>query len=226
MKADHVDYSGERFNSWTVIRFGEFRYKNRCKLWLCRCDCGIEKLQAINVLKEGKSKSCGHAPALIHGMVRHKKPTPEYKAWINLKQRCSNSNERCYASYGGRGIQVCEFIWNNPTSLLRLIGTRPQDGLSVDRKCNDGHYSCGGCQQCRLNGWPLNLQWSTKIQQSRNRRNSVLAVVGAVAKSVPELARESGLHASSIHKRIKNGKRGAELLLSRQYKGGRPRVRL
>ncbi len=39
-----------------------------------------------------------------HGM----KNTPEYRAWIDMKNRCRNLNVSSYPNYGGRGISVCQ----------------------------------------------------------------------------------------------------------------------
>lgn len=34
--------------------------------------------------------------------------TPEYRVWLNMKQRCSNVNRWDYKYYGGSGITVCK----------------------------------------------------------------------------------------------------------------------
>lgn len=57
------DLTGKRFGRWTVIkRDGSVNY-NSCvqALWLCRCDCGEERLVRGNSLRNGTSKSCGCA---------------------------------------------------------------------------------------------------------------------------------------------------------------------
>lgn len=49
---------GETFGEWTVI--GETNKTNRSgSYWLCKCDCGIERVVFNGTLRTGKSKSCG-----------------------------------------------------------------------------------------------------------------------------------------------------------------------
>lgn len=62
-------------------------------------------------------------------------------------QRCGNPNNSRYKDYGGRGIQVCE-AWHDFKNFFADMGLRP-DGLSIDRKDNDGNYE------------PDNCRWST-----------------------------------------------------------------
>ena len=52
------DLTGKRFGNLTVIRKTD--QKNRSSyLWLCKCDCGKEKLVSSYSLKSGMTKSCG-----------------------------------------------------------------------------------------------------------------------------------------------------------------------
>lgn len=58
-----VDMLGQRFGRWTVIAKAEIppHLKNRSgeSFWLCKCDCGNEKVVCGYSLKSGKSQSCG-----------------------------------------------------------------------------------------------------------------------------------------------------------------------
>lgn len=51
------DLSGRRFGRLTVIRRTETK-SNRTR-WICRCDCGQEKIVTSRDLKSGRVKSCG-----------------------------------------------------------------------------------------------------------------------------------------------------------------------
>jgi hypothetical protein len=51
------DRKGERYGRWTVMSFYEFR--NRVAFWLCKCDCGEEKIVSGSLLRKGESNSCG-----------------------------------------------------------------------------------------------------------------------------------------------------------------------
>jgi hypothetical protein len=52
------DLLGERFGSWLVLRRGR-QSKTKNSMWLCRCDCGTERIVQGTNLVWGKSKSCG-----------------------------------------------------------------------------------------------------------------------------------------------------------------------
>ena len=52
------DITGMRFGRLVVIEPTNKR-KNNEVLWLCKCDCGNEKITIGNSLRNGKTKSCG-----------------------------------------------------------------------------------------------------------------------------------------------------------------------
>lgn len=52
------DLTGRRYGYWTVLRVAESA-PNGCSRWLCRCDCGNEKMVLTQSLKRGRSTSCG-----------------------------------------------------------------------------------------------------------------------------------------------------------------------
>ncbi len=59
----------------------------------------------------------------------------EYQALADATQRCHNPRHRYYASYGGRGIRVCD-EWRGKGGFARFlehIGPKPLPGLSLDR---------------------------------------------------------------------------------------------
>lgn len=52
------DLTGQRFGYWTVIEMGERSKTGRIR-WKCKCDCGNVCDVKPNMLKSGRSKSCG-----------------------------------------------------------------------------------------------------------------------------------------------------------------------
>jgi len=132
--------------------------------------------------------------------------TPEYRAYQDAKQRCTNPNSGRWYTHGGRGIQ---FLFNNFGEFFEAVGTRPK-GMTLDRIDNDGHYEAG------------NLRWATPSQQMSNRRNYTrkFRVRNEVAKrfvittpegeslevfNMAEFCRQHGLTKSTLHQTI-NGK--------------------
>lgn len=53
------DLTGKRFGKWVVIERAYSQNMSRGAKWLCRCDCGTEKVVWGKYLRNGKSYSCG-----------------------------------------------------------------------------------------------------------------------------------------------------------------------
>lgn len=117
-------------------------------LWLARCACGAEKPVRAWHLKTGESRrcyECARQRRTTHGMSR----SVEYKAWIDMRRRCSNPRHRRYHLYGGAGITVCE-RWNDSfEAFLADLGPCRWD-QTLQRIDKDGPYA------------PGNARWATK----------------------------------------------------------------
>ena len=63
-----IDLTGQRFGRLTVIAKAEKPEgaASTSLFWLCRCDCGTEKIISSNVLRQGKAQSCGCYNKDIH----------------------------------------------------------------------------------------------------------------------------------------------------------------
>ena len=162
-----VDMAGQTFGLLTALRF-DGMHKSRA-MWICRCECGVEKRIAGKFLRNGDTKSCGCAKkehARIMGSVRHVrhghspdgKKSTEYVTWDSMIQRCTNKNNHAWKDYGGRGIFVCE-RWMIFDNFFSDMGFRPP-GLQLDRRNNDGGYE------------PSNCRWVDRKTQQSNRRCS------------------------------------------------------
>ena len=114
----------------------------------------------------GAGELCGCAGG-IHEPQYH----PELKAtWLGMLARCRVGETDGREGYAGRGITVCEGWRNSFERFVADMGAPPAEDLSIDRINNDGHYSCGGCDECKARNWPANCRWATRSEQARNRR--------------------------------------------------------
>lgn len=137
--------------------------------WLCRCDCGSEKLvldQSLRLALRadlGGSRSCGCLAAersMVHGHNRHQRPSAEYMAWLAAKKRCANPRNASYANYGGRGIRMCTEWSGSFDAFLRDMGPKPDPTYSLDRIDPNGNYE------------PSNCRWAPPLVQARNKRTT------------------------------------------------------
>jgi len=144
---------------------------------------GDEILSRYNAGESAKSicKDLGLYPAQIRTLLNennigirkgpHKHGlagTPEYKVWKGVRKRIFNKNAQNYKYYGGRGIQMCSYLAGSAKNFVDLMGNKPTPEHTLDRIDNDGHYSCGECEDCKKNGWPMNLRWATHKENCRN----------------------------------------------------------
>lgn len=111
-----------------------------------------------------------------------------YRAWANMKTRCSNPKCQNFADYGGRGIVVCD-RWKSFDNFLLDMGEKP-DGLTLDRIDNDGNYE------------PDNCRWATRSRQANNRRGNHIVFFNGKGKTLNQHAIDCGLKPSTVRQRF------------------------
>lgn len=159
---------GDTFGQLTVIRLAEPDKRGQTH-WLCQCKCGNTKRIMANNLKRGVSTACGCVRNARIGALRKThglSSTPEYINWDNMMGRCYRIRPGS-EQYKAKGIYVCR-RWQSFENFLADMGMRPTPGHSIDRKDNDGSYTCGQCDECRERGAPANCRWATFTQQMNN----------------------------------------------------------
>jgi len=107
-----IDRVGEKFGRLLVLSFD--RKVSSHYYWNCLCDCGNKKIIECYQLTSGKTKSCGCLKSdinyeihLKHGYSKNGITLPEYTAWANMIQRCTNPNNYSYYAYGAKGVTIC-----------------------------------------------------------------------------------------------------------------------
>lgn len=184
------DNSKSRFGLWTV------QQNTSAKFWLCRCECGTERLVNSSDLRASKSTNCGcvrrrtlpaaaAAAARTHGMSRK----TEFRIWTDMRRRCTQPHRPDYKNYGGRGIRVCDEWLNSFDAFYRDMGSRP-DGCTLDRTDNDGPYSKDNCR------------WSSVKVQSRNSRRNVKYEFSGERMTLAEAAERFGFAEATLRSRI------------------------
>jgi hypothetical protein len=168
------DMAGRRFGRWTVLALHPERTRDGAALWLCRCDCGTERIVLGTHLRRGSSSSCGcfrrdvrrkqktavhRKRKTQHGMSR----TPAYRSWESMKARCLNPNNCSYENYGGRGISVYP-DWLDFANFYADMLDRPP-GTSIDRIDPDGNYEPGNCRWA-----PASVQLTNRRPRSKRRQ--------------------------------------------------------
>ena len=175
----------------TVIkRAGSTKYGNAT--WLCKCECGNEKVVVSGLLVKGQATSCGCYRNSFH-VKHHSYRTRLYKIWEHMKYRCNNPNCSSYADYGGRGIKVCD-EWQDYIPFSEwALASGYEDSLTIDRVDVDGNYE------------PSNCRWATRKEQQNNLRCTIFVEYNGEKKSLSEWSEITGITKQALAYRIKAG---------------------
>lgn len=187
-------FIGTKIGKLTAIKYLGLRSRRATFLWVC--ECGNEKIvQTYNVLS-GTTKSCGcvrKETAKTQGRknASHgRRFTPEYRAWIGMKKRCSPNDKWDSPRYFDRGIKVCARWTNSFENFYADMGPRPSPKHSIDRINNNSNYEPGNCR------------WATWNQQARNRSNTPKHLFNGMSLCVAEIAEHTGIPRKTINSRL------------------------
>lgn len=199
---------GKRFGRWTVIERASKEVKG--VYWLCRCDCGTERVVNGRMLRTGCSVSCG-CYAREASSQRMKDLTPDekkkfarythhqsdsrlYRIWWGMRERCYKSNKAEYKHYGGRGITICdEWLEDFMNFYNWAMSNGYEDHLSIDRIDVNGNYC------------PENCRWATRKEQSNNTRQNRFLKFNGETHTVKEWADIIGINVVTLRGRLRTG---------------------
>lgn len=195
----HSDISGQIFGKLTAIKpVGS--NKAGLKIWLFTCECGGTKEAVASEAKRGHISSCGclalkqkrdAAMCNSHPYSRTNMYR-ERKTWENMIARCYTESNNAFASYGGRGITVCDRWRESFANFVDDMGPRPE-GKTLDRKDNGLGYSKDNCR------------WATSVEQANHKRNNRRITIDGITHTVAEWARIRGIKADNIYTRLAKG---------------------
>lgn len=198
-----IDITGRRFERLLVIKdCGRDKWGDT--LWLCKCDCGNEKITTGGSLRYGRVKSCGciHKEFIsnlrkTHGMSK----TRFYNTWQLIVSRCCNKNNPSYILYGARGITVCN-RWKNSflafkedmyQSYLDHVEKYGENNTSIDRIDVNGNYE------------PENCRWATNKEQMNNQRTNRYIEVDGECITVKQASEKYNIKYITLITRLNKG---------------------
>jgi len=180
---------GSRYGRLTVI--SEAGRKGGSVVWLCRCDCGIDKEITSHDLIRGHAKSCGclqKDSARTHGHSSKK----IYSIYRAMRQRCYDDKSLMYHRYGGRGIKICDEWMDSIDSFITWATNNGYDeSKEIDRADNEKGYS------------PDNCRFVTKIINANNTSKNVIIYVNGEYITIANAARKYKIDESTFRQRIR-----------------------
>ena len=192
MKDTLIDLTGQTFGHWKVLKRADNRKK--IVMWLCKCDCGTEKIVQGTSLKNGTSNSCGcHSSRLsenhhkTHGLTN----TKLYRVWQRMKNATTNVNNQDYKHYGKKGVMVCSEWFDNFLNFYNWSITNGyKEGLTIDRIDNNGNYE------------PNNCRWTTQKVQTNNYSKNILLEYDNEIHTIAEWAEIIGIKYTTLYNRL------------------------
>ena len=198
-------FIGKRFGRLVIVDFDHevqmFDKKGRKngvkQYYKCKCDCGNEKIASLWSLRDGHTLSCGclQREKNVERLIIHNLSASRiYRIWRAIKNRCLNKKLMDYKNYGGRGIKVCEEWKNDFMSFYNWSMAHDYaDDLTIDRIDVNGNYS------------PENCKWSTKKEQSNNRRTCCNFTYNGVTKNYKQWCEFLNINYKTFYSRISRG---------------------
>jgi len=151
----YIDLTGQKFGRWMVIKRSYPNSKWGQPRYLCKCNCGKEKVVDGRDLKNGKSKSCGciwrETKRLGYGIAGKNALTNNYKSHaiergiefnLTIKQFEKLTQQECYYC-GTKPNQIIkyktgfgEYTYNGVDRINNDLGYTPENSVACCKTCN------------------------------------------------------------------------------------------
>lgn len=197
-----LDLVGQRFGMLLVVE--KMPTDNISTKFLCKCDCGNEKVVVGSELNRGNWKSCGcnRTPRTTFQYRDH----PLYDVWKGMKARCRDKKHRGYSIYGGAGVKVCELWQNDFISFYNWsIKNGYKEGLQLDKDIIPKKLGIPALLYS-----PEMCSWVTAAENSHAKdvlklNDNIIKEIRASNLKRVELSKKYGVNVSTID-RVKNHK--------------------
>lgn len=194
-KFDFSKYKDKIYNGNKIVELID----SEKKTILCECSCGNKFTCRIFDLTCQKSPilNCGKCGIALKEPVKafrkHRVSRLE-NIYYKMIDRCTNSKEKSYRNYGGRGIKVCD-EWKQSFKNFRswALANGYQEDLTIDRIDVNGNYE------------PSNCRWATRKEQANNTRRTKKYNFNGDLYSITEIAEMTKINPATFRDRIKRG---------------------
>ena len=186
-----IDLTGRVFGRLTVLR--RSGYKTGLIAWDCICACGKGSHTRGGDLTSGKIRSCGCLNMERRSTKFGATLDPHYQCWWAMVARCFDPNNNGYSRYGAVGISVYAPWVTDFQAFKTYMGPRPTPDHSIDRIEGSKGY------------FPGNVRWASSLEQTLNRRVTVMVDYKGVRQSLAVLARAHGLAPKVVNSRVSRG---------------------
>lgn len=115
-----------------------------------------------------------------------------YDCWRDMRRRCYERDRKDYPRYGGIGVRVCRRWRISFQAFLDDMGLQPE-GMQLDRKNGSLLYSKATCK------------WSTRAENTRNRRCTQRVMWRGKMVPVAEVAERTGADYELLRNRLRGG---------------------
>lgn len=196
MNTQIIDLTGRRFGRWTVLEQAApgTGYSTR---WLCKCDCGTVKTVDGQLLRNGRSKSCGcivDERRLQFPNSRMGKDERIGAIYLSIRSACERPTDLKYPKFGGKGIKVCD-EWRRSFEAFREWS----EANGYDDKAFLLRYDV------TKDFSPCNSKWAHSPNEGNGRKGSIMLTANGETHSLAEWSRITGLNRSSIEERLLRG---------------------
>ena len=165
-----IDITGQIFGRLKVVERRYPNTKHRHTRWLCKCECGAEKIIDKGSLTSGKTKSCGcllrenirkrNKPKLAYGISNMRRIIEGYKRHAKKRGHEWNLTEEQFNELTQKDCYYCGAKPNNVRKARGNNGDYIYNG--IDRIDNTKGYTIDNivpcCKTCNLAKNNLTLQ--------------------------------------------------------------------